>query len=240
MKRKPGSLNFSGRLGGIISIYTDKNGIEIQRAKGGPTKKQIEKLPQFEAQRKNMTDFAQASTYAKKFRKIFANLLGQVPETTFGARMVAHILALIKQDERNEKGFRVLLSKHIRDFKKIFLDKHNTSGLVTVKTNRNEKDNFILTIKAVPELLKKQAGTHYQVTSYLYEYFPGYRMREVLETNLLSTDGSHSNELLQHHIPADATAVFLHGVSIVFFQETDGEYRKLTGNGLNGGWISGV
>lgn len=238
MKRKPGAYNFTGRLDHLLSIYIDKNGDEIMRKKGGPNKEQIKKLPQFEELRRNMSDFGKASRFGKFLRTIvFPPLLQLVPETTLSGRLTAHVHKLIRQNERDENGFRSITEQNIRKFGTFYLDKQNTKELVSVNSKREEDGHCTLSI-STKAMAAPEEATHYQVTSFLYEYQPVSQMRQVLESSLRSLPSSTGEEILQYHFEFTEKSIFFHGTAIVFFAEADGEYRKLTGNGVNGGWIS--
>lgn len=128
-----GIMQIYGSVGGF-TFYTRKGSKNtIMRAKGGPSKKQMENSPKFEKLRKNQTEFGGCSRFGSKSRKAFGELLKSA-DYPLHSTLTSKGKILMKMDTTLEPGTRNLsLSLHkevLNDFN--FNKKHRFSNVFYV------------------------------------------------------------------------------------------------------------
>lgn len=110
-------IQIEGNLAGY-SFYklrgTDKM---VVRTKGGPSKNQIKKAPQFEQMRLNQSEWKGCTAFASKLRLSFGGL-HRLADFNLTPQLNAMVKAVQKTDENTEKGKRSILfsaNRHIID-----------------------------------------------------------------------------------------------------------------------------
>ncbi|WP_343703750.1 hypothetical protein [Chitinophaga sp.] len=148
-------FDFSGK-NGKYSIYKRKDSDEIiLRRSGGPTKQQINSLPQFERTRQNNSEFAACSMFTAGIRAAMypVNHLGDSGFTSALTSLAKKIQVLDEMGERGERNIRLSRFRHMLDGFNLNLECPFDGVFrapVVVKTNRKNATASIIIPKAVP------------------------------------------------------------------------------------------
>jgi hypothetical protein len=106
------AFKLRGNLGNL-SYYTDRNGRNIVRSKGGPSKKAVLKHRNFERTRESCADFGAASSVAAVVRRAFLPYLKWTSESDYFNRLVGLVRMIQRTDQTNIRGTKNILSGNV-------------------------------------------------------------------------------------------------------------------------------
>jgi hypothetical protein len=238
MARLDGIIKFTGAIGDLVAYQF--NGEWIIRRKSAIPKERIKKDTAFKRTRESNQEFGGASTIAKELRRQWNHILIRDKDNTLHHRLNSIILKMIQagSGERGKRQF--LWSDMVNDFDPVNLNNaiepnKYVSELPKVSLNNNQ---FTVKFNHLQLNIAPKGTTHYKVTVHLNtlnnfefntvknKYIPSTDINEVyvIETPILNGSEEYNEIILQ---PTEVNCAWSVAISLVFYQETNGEFYPL-------------
>jgi hypothetical protein len=238
MARQRGPIPFVGRIG-ELSFYKDKVHGYLIRAKGGPTRQQIQKKKSMEPVRQNNSEFGRASAYGALLRRAFKPLVLHCREYSMSRRLQGVLLSIIKIDESRQPGQRDILKEHFTLLQGFELNSH----LSYQKFFKKDVDVVMDKKRVVAGgrctlsmAVAKQADCYKVVSVVAAVDFKKKRfMSDVKESELLPCKLS-KEFLFEHSLNVKGTLFY--GMVICFYRKNGKSFELINDDKMKAGFIS--
>jgi hypothetical protein len=238
MARQRGPIPFVGRIG-ELSFYKDKVHGYLIRAKGGPTRQQIQKKKSMEPVRQNNSEFGRASSYGALLRRAFKPLVLHCREYSMSRRLQGVLLSIIKMDAGRPPGERDVLKEQLILLQGFELNSHLSYQKffkkdVDVETGKKRvvAGGRCILSKAIA----KQADSYKVVSIAAAVDFEKKRfINDVKESELLPCKGS-KEFLFEHGLNVKGTLFY--GMVICFYRKNGKVFELITDDKMKAGFIS--
>jgi hypothetical protein len=239
-------LKLKGSLDKDTSIYPTKNGISIVRKKGGPSRKQINTHPNFEATRRNISIFGLASKLSKNFRSNLQNLLEPAKDGTVNNKLTSIFQKLIREHD-SQSHFPQFKSEWLHYFPTLILHQHSPENLHQVKIKKDENDQPAISVSADLKQIKKyllrfkksDSPSHFVLLSTLLND-TGNAISHEKSSYIPIRQNSNTVCSIQHKIETK-TKLLIHGFRILFYKEiSTGNFSLIQNEVIHPGWITKI
>jgi hypothetical protein len=238
MARQRGPIPFVGRIG-ELSFYKDKVHGYLIRAKGGPSRQQIQKKKSMEPVRQNNSEFGRASAYGALLRRVFKPLVQHCAEYSMSRRLQSLLLSIIKMDGSQPPGQRDVLKQHFTLLQGFELSSHLSYQRFFKKDIDVEMDKKRVVAGGrctLSKAIAKHADCYKVVSVVAAVDFKKKRfVNDVKESELLPCRVS-KEFLFEHSLNVKGTLFY--GLVICFYRKNGKSFELITDDRMKAGFIS--
>jgi hypothetical protein len=240
MPKHVGIFPIQGSMGNV-SFYVDKNGNNIVRKKGGPSRRKVKKDPSFRKFRANGSDFGNASGAGKTVRGMFSEQTVFAREGSYCHRMTALMQRIGATDELHAHGEKRPLEGKIEMLEgfewndKLSLEDALDSDTVGYIDPATGKMHMLFTRFTPNVMIKKPEGaSHFQIVAAGGCHGnPGKQATSVKVSSVLPIDGKETPALSFDLEVATGNSLYVLAAGILFFEEVDGAMLPLHGGAFS-------